>query len=89
MFGKLLQTIFLPKQTRDRLAAQPNPADRPALAPSGAPQVAAGRGQLLTEAMTVYRAGREVYEALDAETRRRIEEDAAKTFGAALGQRPS
>ncbi len=82
MFGKLLQKIFLPKQTRDKLATRPRPARR-----GGPPQVAAGRDQLLTEAMTVYRAQMETYESLDEETRRQIEEDAAKAFGAALTQR--
>lgn len=87
MLGKLLQKIFLPKQTRDKLATRPRPPRRPASAPGGQPQVAAGRDQLLTEAMTVYRAQMETYESLDPETRRQIEEDAAKAFGAALEQR--
>ena len=81
MFGKFLQAIFLPKRTRDKLARQP------AQAPSGQPQVAAGRDQLLNEAMTVYRSQMETYESLDEETRRQIEEDAAKAFGEALAQR--
>jgi hypothetical protein len=84
MFGKLFQAIFLPKRTRDRLAAQPKP--RPA-APSGQPEVAAGRDRLLNEAMTVYRSQMETYESLDEETRRQIEEDAAEAFGEALVQR--
>ena len=79
MFGKLLQTIFLPKRTRDKLAARPKPARR-----GGQPQVAAGREQLLNEALTVYRAQMETYESLDEETRRQIEEDAAKAFGDVL-----
>ncbi len=83
MFGKLLQSIFLPKRTRDKLATQPKPTRR------GQPQVAAGRDQLLTEAMTVYRSQMETYESLDEETRRQIEEDAAKAFGEALNQRKS
>ncbi len=87
MFGKLLQAIFLPKHTRDKLATRPKPARPPAQAPDGEPQVAAGRDQLLTEAMTVYRAQMETYESLDPETRRQIEEDAAKAFGEALTQR--
>ncbi len=82
MFGKLLQTIFLPTRTRDKLATRPPPARR-----GGQPQVAAGRDQLLNEALTVYRAQMETYEALDEETRRQIEEDAAKAFGEALTQR--
>ncbi len=86
MFGKLFQAIFLPKRTRDRLAAQPKP--RPAApAPSGQPEVAAGRDRLLNEAMTVYRSQMETYESLDEETRRQIEEDAAEAFGEALVQR--
>ncbi len=87
MFGKLLQAIFLPKQTRDKLATRPKPARPPARAPDGEPRVAADRDQLLTEAMTVYRAQMETYESLDEETRRQIEEDAAKAFGAVLAQR--
>ena len=79
MFGKLLQKIFLPKRTRDKLATQPEPARR-----SGQPQVAAGRDQVLNEALTVYRAQMKTYESLDEETRRQIEEDAAKAFGDVL-----
>ena len=82
MFGKLLQTIFLPKRTRDKLATRPKPARR-----GGQPQVAAGRDQVLNEALTVYRAQMKTYESLDEETRRQIEEDAAKAFGEALTQR--
>jgi hypothetical protein len=84
MLGKFLQKIFLPKQTRDKLATRPKTVRR-----DGQPQVAAGRDQLLTEAMTVYRAQMETYESLDPETRRQIEEDAAKAFGEALNQRKS
>ena len=82
MIGQLLQTIFLPKRTRDKLAAQPTPARS-----GGHPQVAAGRDQVLNEALTVYRAQMETYQSLDEETRRQIEEDAAKAFGEALAQR--
>ncbi len=81
MFGKLFQKIFLPKRTRDKLATQPKPMRR------GLPRVAAGRDQLLNEALTVYRAQMETYESLDEETRRQIEEDAAKAFGEALVRR--
>ena len=81
MFGKLLQKIFLPKRTRDKLVGQPKPARR-----GGQPQVAAGRDQVLNEALTVYRAQMKTYESLDEETRRQIEEDAAKDFGEALAQ---
>ncbi|MHA1152211.1 MAG: hypothetical protein ACTSQ7_06010 [Alphaproteobacteria bacterium] len=87
MFDKLLQKIFLPKRTRDKLAAQPKPSRRPAQAAAGQPQVAAGRDRLLNEAMTVYRSQMETYESLDEDTRRQIEEDAAKAFGEALAQR--
>ena len=87
MFGKLLQKIFLPKRTRDKLATRSKPERQSAPAPGGQPQVAAGRDQLLTEAMTVYRAQMETYESLDAETRRQIEEDAAEAFGQVLAQR--
>ncbi len=76
MIGKLLQTIFLPKRTRDKLARR-----------GGQPQVAAGRDQVLNEALTVYRAQMATYQSLDEETRRQIEEDAAKAFGEALAQR--
>ena len=48
--------------------------------------MAAGRDQVLNEALTVYRAQMETYESLDEETRRQIEEDAAKAFGEALAQ---
>ncbi len=82
MFGLFLKKIFLPKQTRDKLASQPKRARH-----SGQPQVAADRDQLLTEAMTVYRAQMKTYESLDQETRRQIEEDAAEAFGEALAQR--
>jgi len=85
MFGKLLQTIFLPKRTRDKLAARP----KAVRSSGGQPQVAAGRDQLVTEAMTVYRSQMKNYESLDPETRRLIEEDAAKAFGEALTQRKS
>ncbi len=87
MFAKLLQTIFLPMRTREKLASQSKPARQPAQAPSGQAQVAAGRDELLSEAMTVYRAQMETYESLDEETRRQIEEDAAEAFGEALAQR--
>jgi hypothetical protein len=96
MFGKLLQTIFLPKQTRDKLAAQPK-SSRVPRGPGGQPQVAAGRDQLLNEALTVYRSKMATYQSLDEdrskmatyqsldeETRRQIEEDAAKAFGEAM-----
>ena len=82
MIGQLLQTIFLPKRTRDKLARQPTPARR-----GGQPQAAAGRDQQLNAARTGYRAQRATYQSLDEETRRQIEEDAAKAFGEALAQR--
>ncbi len=82
MFRKLLLSIFLPKRTRDRLAARsepaPAPAGEPGQAPAGQRPVAAGRDAVLDEAMTVYRAQMETYESLDEETRRQIEDDAAK-----------
>ncbi len=54
-------------------------------AAAGQPQVAAGRGRILDEAMSVYRSQqRDVYDKLDEETRRQIEEDAAKAFGDVL-----
>jgi len=94
MFAQLLQKIFLPKRTRDKLASQSltsqsKPPRELAQAPGGQPQVAAGRDELLTEAMTVYRAQMETYESLDADTRRQIEEDAAEAFGEVLAQRNS
>ena len=88
MLGKLFQAIFLPKRTRDKLAAQAKAGRRPGRrAPSGQPQVAAGRDQQVNEALSVYRTPMEIYENLDEETRRQIEEDAAKAFGEAIAQR--
>jgi len=88
MLAKLFQAIFLPKRTRDKLAAQAKAGGRPGGdAPSGQPQVAAGRDRLVNEAMSVYRSQMEGYQSLDEETRRQIEEDAAKAFGEALAQR--
>ena len=44
MLAKLFQAIFLPKRTRDKLADQAKGGRRPGRrAPSGQPQVAAGR----------------------------------------------
>jgi hypothetical protein len=87
MFAKLLQTIFLPKRTREKMASQSKPAEKQTQTPVGQPPMAAGRDELLTEAMTVYRAQMETYESLNAETRRQIEEDAAEAFGEVLAQR--
>ncbi len=88
MLGKLFQAIFLPKRTRDKLAAQAKGGGRPGhRARGGQPQVAAGRGQLVNEAMSVYRSQMESYQSLDEETRRQIEEDAAEAFGEAIAQR--
>jgi hypothetical protein len=84
MFGKLLQTVFLPKRTRDKLAARPKSSRESPRGPGGQPQVAAGRDQLLNEALTVYRSKMATYQSLDEETRRQIEEDAAKAFGDAM-----
>ncbi len=54
-------------------------------AAAGQPQVAAGRARVLDEAMAVYRKQqRDVYDNLDEETRRQVEEDAAKAFGDVL-----
>ncbi len=87
MLGKLLKALLLPKRTRDRLAAHQAAAARGEVrrGPAGQPQVAAGRERILGEAMAVYRKQqRDVYDKLDEETRRQIEEDAAKTFGDAI-----
>ena len=86
MLGKFLKMIFLPKRTRAKLEAQ---ARRGGSGPRrrvfGQPQVAAGRDRVLDEAISVYRRQqRDVYDNLDEETRRQIEEDAAKAFGDAL-----
>ncbi len=87
MLAKLFQAIFLPKRTRDKLAAQAKGGGRPGRrASSGQPQVAAGRDQLVNEALSVYRTQMELYENLDEETRQQIEEDAAKAFGEAITQ---
>ncbi len=86
MLGKLLKVIFLPKGTRAKLEAQARGgAGGPRRRVSGQPQVAAGRDRVLDEAMSVYRKQqRDVYDNLDEETRRQIEEDAAKAFGDVL-----
>ncbi len=86
MLGKLLRLIFLPKRTRAKLEAQARGGgSAPRRAAAGQPQVAAGRERVLGEAMSVYRRQqREVYDKLDDETRRQIEEDAAKAFGDVL-----
>ncbi len=86
MLGKLLKTIFLPKRTRAQLEAQARGSGSGSRRRvSGQPQVAAGRDRVLDEAMSVYRRQqRDVYDNLDEETRRQIEEDAAKAFGDVL-----
>ena len=86
MLGKLLKVIFLPKRTREKLEAQTRGGGSgPRRAAAGQPQVAAGRDQVLGEALSVYRRQqRDVYDKLDDETRRQIEEDAAKAFGDAF-----
>ncbi len=86
MLGKLLKMIFLPKRTRAKLEAQARGGGRgPGRAAAGQPQVAAGRDRVLGEAMAVYRKQqRDVYDNLDEDIRRQIEEDAAKAFGDAL-----
>ncbi len=89
MLGKLLKTIFLPRRARAKLEAHEKAggrATRPTAA--GQPRVAAGRERILDEALAVYRKQqREVYDKLDEETRRQIEDDAAKAFGDALGSK--
>ena len=86
MLGKLLKVIFLPKRTREKLEAQTRGGGSGRRrGAAGQPQVAAGRDQVLGEALSVYRRQqRDVYDKLDDETRRQIEEDAAKAFGDAL-----
>ncbi len=86
MLGKLLKMIFLPKRTRAKLEAQARGRESgPRRAAAGQPQAAAGRNRVLDEAMSVYRKQqRDVYDNLDEETRRQIEEDAAKAFGDVL-----
>ncbi len=86
MLGKFLKMIFLPKRTRAKLEAQARGAGSgPRRRVAGQPQVAAGRDRVLDEAMAVYRKQqRDVYDNLDEETRRQIEDDAAKAFGDAL-----
>ena len=89
MLGKLLKMIFLPKRARAKLAARAHGGGSgPRRAAGGQPRVAAGRDRVLDEAMAIYRKQqRDVYDNLDEETRRQIEEDAAKAFGEALAQR--
>ena len=86
MLGKLLTMMYLPTRTRamlEALAGGGGCGRRRAAA--GQPQVAAGRDRVLDEAMSVYRRQqRDVYDKLDEETRRQIEEDAAKAFGDVL-----
>ena len=86
MLGKFLKVIFLPKRTRAKLEAQARGGGSGRRrAAAGQPQVAAGRDRVLDEAMSVYRRQqRDVYDKLDEETRRQIEEDAAKAFGDVL-----
>ena len=74
---KLFQVLFVPKRARAKLAAARTP-------PPEAPQGAA-RDRLLEEAMALYRQQRrDVYDTLDDATKRRIQEDAEKAFGALL-----
>ncbi len=86
MLGKLLKMIFLPERARAKLEARERGGGSgPRRRVSGQPQVAAGRDRVLDEAMSVYRRQqRDVYDNLDEETRRQIEEDAAKAFGDVL-----
>ncbi len=86
MLGKLLKMIFLPKRTRAKIEAQARGGGSgPRRAAAGQPPGAAGRNRVLDEAMSVYRRQqRDVYNNLDEETRRQIEEDAAKAFGDVL-----
>ncbi len=86
MLGEPLKMIFLPKRARAKLEARERGGGRgPRRRVSGQPQVAAGRDRVLDDAMSVYRRQqRDVYDNLDEETRRQIEEDAAKAFGDVL-----
>jgi len=95
MFSTLLKAIFLPKGTRERLAARArvDPHLRPRQETSrqeGPHRSAAartgGRDKVLQNALGVYRQQRDLYESLDPETRAQIEADAAKLFGD-LGKR--
>ena len=89
MLGKLLKVIFLPRRARDKLEAHEKAGGRATRrTAAGQPRVAAGRERILDEALAVYRKQqREVYDKLDEETRRQIEEDAATAFGDALGSK--
>ncbi len=94
MLSALIKAIFLPKDTRERLAARgrvdPRLGSRKGEPYLGPRRTAAartgGRDKVLNNALAVYRQQREVYESLDEETRREIEADAAKLFGD-LGKR--
>lgn len=94
MVIKLFQLLFVPKRARKSLnggAGAPakglaKGAASPKASSGDAPSKSdAGREDLLKDAMAVYRKQREdVYDSLDDETRRQIEEDAEKAFGKVL-----
>ncbi len=73
MIPKALKRVFAAKQM-------------PARKTSGQkPQASSDREKLLGDAMAVYRQQRQdVYDSLDEDTRRQIEEDAEKAFGKVL-----
>jgi len=85
MFSALLKAIFLPKDTRERLAAreklEPRLGPRTGGQRRSADAKTGGRDRIMQSAIKVYRQQRQVYESLDAETRQQIEADAAKLFG--------
>ena len=85
MISTLLKAIFLPKDTRERLAAREKLEPRLGQRRS-ADAKTGGRDRVMQSAIKVYRQQRELYESLDEETRRQIEDDAAKLFGD-LGKR--
>jgi hypothetical protein len=73
MIPKALKRVFAAKQAPARKAS------------GRKPQAPSDRDKLLGDAMAVYRQQRQdVYDSLDEDTRRQIEEDAEKAFGGVL-----
>ncbi len=87
MLSKLIQAIFVPKRARAKLARakMATPKSRPPAVGATSASGGGTRDKLLDDTMALYRRQRQdVYESLDEDTKRRIEEDAEKAFGKAL-----
>jgi hypothetical protein len=85
MIGRILQWVFVPGKTRRKLAGRrAAPAAKPRAPATSERSHGAARERLMNDALQVYRAQRKEYENLDPETRRQIEADAEKAFGAVL-----